>query len=135
MLRFVKFNAVGLIGFMVQMGMLVILVDFCRWPYLWATLVAVEVAVLHNFMWHRQWTWRDRAERSLRGLLTQLGRFQLLNGATSLGGNTVMMVILVGSFHMPVLVAGVLSVAVCTVANFLWAHLFVFSSAASLKVD
>lgn len=135
MLRFLKFNTVGLIGFAVQMGMLATLVDFCRWPYVWATLAAVETAVLHNFMWHRRWTWRDRAEQSLSGFLTQMIRFHLFNGATSLIGNAVVISILVQWLHLPVLSAGALAVGTCTVANFLCAHLVVFRSRPSLEAD
>ena len=29
--------------------------------YLMATLVAVEAAILSNFVWHYRWTWRDRS--------------------------------------------------------------------------
>jgi putative flippase GtrA len=114
---------------------LAILVDSCRWPYVWATLTAVETAVLHNFLWHRRWTWRDRAARSLRGFLKQLARFHLLNGSTSLLGNAVTVALLVESFHLSVLTAGALAVGVCTVANFLWAHLVVFRSQPSLEAD
>ncbi len=30
--------------------------------YLVATALAVEMAVLHNFFWHRRWTWADRRD-------------------------------------------------------------------------
>lgn len=114
------------------MGMLALLVELFRWPYVWAVLVAVETAVLHNYLWHERWTWRDRAEHSLRGRLRQLVGFHLLNGVTSLVGNAVLVTALVEAFRLPVLEAGALAVTVCTIANFLWAHLIVFRCRASV---
>jgi putative flippase GtrA len=54
-----RFAVVGAIGVVVQLGTLEALTALgCH--YLWATGLAVEVAVLHNFMWHQRFTWRDR---------------------------------------------------------------------------
>ena len=33
--------------------------------YLTATALAVELAVLNNFVWHQLWTWRDRPSLTL----------------------------------------------------------------------
>ncbi len=61
MLRsWVRFNAVGIIGLVVQLLVLAVLLRFGL-HYLVATTVAVEAAVLHNFLWHERWTWSERA--------------------------------------------------------------------------
>jgi putative flippase GtrA len=84
-MRFVRFNAVGAIGFAVQMCALVSLLR-AGVPYLLATTLAVEASVLNNFVWHERWTWRDRPAAS-RTRLQRLARFHALNGVVSLGGN------------------------------------------------
>ena len=55
-----KFALVGALGIVVQLAdpRSRSLPLVCQ--YLWATGLAVEAAVLHNFMWHRRFTWRDR---------------------------------------------------------------------------
>ena len=58
--RWIAFNGVGGLGIAVQLGILTLLLRFLDVPYLWATAVAVECAVLHNFVWHQMWTWCDR---------------------------------------------------------------------------
>jgi putative flippase GtrA len=126
MLRFLRFNVVGGIGFGVQMSMLALLVQYYRWPYLWATLAAVETAVLHNFLWHQRWTWRDRPGGGIRGTFSRLIRFHLLNGITSLVGNALAVTVLVESLQLPVMAAGATAVGVCSVANFLWGHYLIF---------
>jgi putative flippase GtrA len=57
--RWAAFNAVGLAGVAVQLACLALLVHAGS-HYLAATALAVEAAVLHNFLWHQRWTWRDR---------------------------------------------------------------------------
>jgi len=59
-LRLFRFSLVGAIGIAVQLGMLAALVAM-KMNYLLATGLAVEAAVLHNFLWHQRYTWADRA--------------------------------------------------------------------------
>ena len=58
------FALVGAIGVVVQLGTLEALTALGG-HYLWATGLAVEAAVLHNFMWHQRFTWRDRGRSRL----------------------------------------------------------------------
>jgi len=58
--RFLRFNAVGAMGIAVQIASLTLLVSALGVHYLPATAVAIELSVLHNFLWHERWTWRDR---------------------------------------------------------------------------
>ncbi len=60
LLRWIKFNAVGGIGIGVQLAALAILRSWLRLDYLPATGLAVEIAVIHNFLWHERFTWADR---------------------------------------------------------------------------
>jgi putative flippase GtrA len=129
--RWVKFNAVGAMGIVVQLGALVVLAGPLRVHYLLATGLAVETAVLHNFLWHERWTWTDRARRAPQpgALLGRLFRFHLSNGLVSMLGNLVLMRLLVGQFRLHYMVANVLSIAACSLANFLLSDLFVFRAA------
>ncbi len=61
--------------------------------YLVATAVAIEVTLLHNFVWHVRYTWRDRAQEG--HLWSQCARFHLSNGAVSMAGNLALMPLLV----------------------------------------
>jgi len=59
-LRFVRFNVVGVMGVAVQLAALMLLVSGLGVHYLPGTAIAIELSVLHNFLWHERWTWRDR---------------------------------------------------------------------------
>src|SRR5260370_17265144 len=56
LLRWVRFNSVGIAGFVVQLATLWILSRGLGIHYLLATPLAVEIAVLHNFLWHAKVT-------------------------------------------------------------------------------
>ena len=126
--RALKFNAVGAIGIVVQLAALAILKSGLKVPYLMATVIAVEIAVLHNFVWHERWTWKDRKD-SGSSVLARLARFHLGNGAVSILVNLVLMRLLVGRFHMQYLIANLVAIAAGSLANFLIGDLFVFRKA------
>jgi len=114
--RWWKFNAVGAVGMVVQ---LVVLGGLNRWipgHYLFASAVAVEITLLHNFVWHVHYTWRDRRDGAAR--TAQLVRFHLSNGMVSLAGNLVLMRLLVQEVHWPVLLSNGVAVLCCSIVNF-----------------
>jgi len=126
--RWLKFNAVGAVGFGVQLAALAVLKGLLRLPYLTATALAVETAVLHNFVWHELWTWRDR-RAAASTTFSRLVRFHLGNGLVSMAVNLVLMRLLVGRFHMQYLIANLLAVAAGSLANFFISDLLVFRRA------
>ncbi len=121
------FNFVGLLGVGVQLSSLAALHGLAGLHYLPATALAVECAVLHNFLWHERWTWADRSSRTVRQSLTRLFRFHLANGAISLGTNLCLMRFLVDGLGVPYLSANLLSITLCSVANFLTSDRYVFA--------
>ncbi|HZR55587.1 MAG TPA: GtrA family protein [Terriglobales bacterium] len=122
-IRWLKFNAVGGIGIVVQLIVLAVLKTGLHIHYLIATAAAVEITVLHNYMWHEKFTWIDRkCERRFGRAL----KFNLSNGLISVVGNITLMQLLVGSMHIHYLAANVVAIAVCSIANFLVSDRFVF---------
>jgi hypothetical protein len=58
-MRWLKFNTVGGMGILIQLRVLAFLTEALRVPYLVATAVAMETAILHNFIWHERFTWAE----------------------------------------------------------------------------
>jgi putative flippase GtrA len=115
-IRWLKFNLVGAMGMVVQFGALAAISRCVGNHYLCASAAAVELAVLHNFVWHVHFTWRDRRDDS--AVLSQLMRFHLSNGLVSLVGNLVLMRVLVQGARMPLLIANCIAILCCSVVNF-----------------
>lgn len=126
--RWARFNLVGAMGFVVQLSVLALLGRLFVGSYLWDSTVAVELAVLHNFVWHVRYTWRDRRDGA--SVWVQLVRFHLTNGAVSLVGNWVLMRVLVAQVHAPVLVANVVASLLCATVNFYVGDVWAFAAGA-----
>jgi putative flippase GtrA len=114
--RWLKFSLVGATGIAVQLLTLGLLLKFSPLHYLIATALAVETSVLHNYIWHKRWTWADR-QIQRKALL----KFNVTNGALSL-----LMWLLVGSVGLDARLANVLTISICALANFLLSDRFVF---------
>jgi putative flippase GtrA len=115
-IRWGKFNLVGAAGMVLQLAALAL---FNRWAgghYLYATAAAIELTLLHNFVWHLHYTWRDRRDDS--ALMVQIVRFHLSNGAISMLGNLALMRILVQGARIPLLVANCIAILCCSIVNF-----------------
>ena len=125
-LRWLKFNAVGALGVGVQLGVLLTLKSGFHLSYPFATALAVEAAVVHNFLWHERYTWADRVQPSWRKSVPRLLRFNLTTGAVSIIGNLVLMKLMVGFGHMNYLVANGVAIVLCSLANFLVSEQWVF---------
>jgi dolichol-phosphate mannosyltransferase len=127
MLHWIKFNLVGVVGFILQSGALFILTHTTpRFSYLAATALAVELAVLNNFVWHQRWTWNDRPTKTKKETMRRLAKFNITTGLVSLGGNLVLMNLLVGHLGLPVLGANLASVAACSILSFVLADRIAF---------
>jgi putative flippase GtrA len=126
--RFGKFNLVGAMGMAVQLGALA---AFDRlWPghYLACTAAAVELTLLHNFVWHLHTTWRDR--RDSTATLGQLLRFHLSNGLVSMAGNLALMPLLVHGARIPVVVANAIAILCLSLVNFCLGNVWAFAARA-----
>ncbi len=126
--RWLKFNFVGGLGIAVQLAALTIFRSFLHLDYLLATALAVEAAVIHNFLWHERFTWADRPAGRVLHSFVRLAKFNLSNGLVSLAGNLLIMRALVGGLRMNYVVANLIAVATCSLVNFLLSDRFVFES-------
>ena len=128
LLRWLKFNFVGLIGIGVQLFVLAFSGSVLHCDYLIATALAVEAAVVHNFFWHERFTWVDRPCERIGQSLSRFAKFNVSNGLVSLVGNLVIMRALVGVLKMNYMGANLLAVAACSIVNYLLSDRFVFES-------
>ena len=120
MKRWMRFNAVGVIGAGVQLGVLALLVRL-HVQYLVATAMAIEVALLHNYVWHCRWTWAGEGGR--------LWRFHLSNGLISLCSNLLLMRLFTGAMGWLPVPANLTAITITSLLNFLLASRWVFASA------
>lgn len=121
--RWLKFNAVGAGGIIAQLGMLTLLKSGLHLDYLLATSLAVEAAVIHNYLWHERFTWADRSSANS---WIRFSKFNATTGMFSILGNVILMRALVGGAHLNYFVANILTIAICSLVNFVVSDCFVF---------
>jgi putative flippase GtrA len=125
-IRWGKFNLVGAMGMVVQLAGLAFFDRVAAGHYMYASAAAIELTLLHNFVWHLHYTWRDRRDDS--ALLAQLMRFHLSNGLVSMLGNLALMRILVDEARMPLLVANSIAILSCSIVNFCLGNNWAFAT-------
>jgi len=122
MRRFLRFNAVGALGVVVQLASLWLLTSVAAVHYAVATAVAVMLAVVHNFAWHWLWTWRDRDVHVVRACT----RFVFTNGLLSIVSNLGVTTALVAGVHAPPVAANAVAIVTSGLLNFWLGDLVVF---------
>ena len=123
--RALRFYAVGGLGIAVQLGVLAALTH-AGVNYVVATALAVEAAVVHNFIWHQRYTWSERRTQGAAAYALRLLKFNSTTGVISIGGNVILMRLLVGEAGFRPLIANLLTIASCSLLNFLVSDRAVF---------
>jgi putative flippase GtrA len=144
MMRWIKFTLAGTAGFAVQIAALAALTKIAGVNYLVASAIAVELAIVCNFVWHERWTWRDRLapptcppKRNARrwkpfgeGGWSRLLRFNALTAVTSIAGSVALTAVFVESAGLSPIAANIASVIALGLVNFVGANTLVFRAAA-----
>ena len=120
-LRFLRFSVAGATGFAVQIAIVGVLANWAGMNYLAATAIAVEAAILVNYLWHEKFTWKDRPAMTARERWLRLGKFNAMTSITSIVGSVMITAVLVESFTLSPLDANVIAVVVLGLINFIGA--------------
>jgi dolichol-phosphate mannosyltransferase len=113
-MQLLKFCAVGVSGYVVNLGVFAICVELLDLHHLVAATLAFVVAVLNNFWWNRHWTFRARGGHA--GF--QAARFFTISTAAFVFA-AAMLELLVSVAGMPELPAQAISIVAATPLNFL----------------
>jgi dolichol-phosphate mannosyltransferase len=122
--RFVRFGVVGASGVVVNQGLLMLLHGSFGAPLLLASIIAIEVSILTNFLLNHVWTWR----LSLRvpGLLRRCLQYHAAAVMAAFAGNVIVLMAAVELFGVDYRLANLVGIAVGTVINFTAGELWIF---------
>jgi putative flippase GtrA len=120
-----RFNAVGIVGVGVQLALLALFKSVMGWSVRLSTIAAVEITVLHNFVWHERWTWAHR-KLELRQIPIRLLRFNVSNGLISIVGNVVMMELLAVRLGLHYMISNMAAILACSLLNYFVSDKLVF---------
>lgn len=134
MTRWIKFTLAGTAGFAVQIAAVAALTQIAGLHYLVATAIAVELAIVCNFVWHERWTWRDRPAVSSPERWARLLRFNALTAVTSIAGSVALTAVFVEGAALSPIAANIASVIALGLVNFAGANTLVFRGAVTIAV-
>jgi putative flippase GtrA len=126
-LRFVKFGIVGGSGVVVNVGLLYAFTAYAKIDYRIASIIAIECAVINNFLWNYFWTWKDRQAGSKRSFAYMLFKFHLSSGLTALIVNWGLLVLLTETLHFYYHISNLIGIGCGAVVNFVLGHYWVFA--------
>ena len=135
--RWCAFNAVGVMGAAVQVLVLTLLIRLLGVVGPVATALAVEAAILHNFLWHERWTWgrRHGGPGGPDGRWLRLARFNLVAGALSITSNVALTAAFAAAFGIDYVLANVLAIGSCSILTFLASDRLVFRAPAGSPAE
>ena len=117
--RLLRFCTVGLSGVLVNLGMLWMLTERFRMYYLYSAAIAVECAIVNNFLWNEVWTFVDKT-RTRRTLQHRLKRFLKFHALCAGGGllNLGVLWMLTDNLGIDYLLSAVVGLSVAIVWNY-----------------
>jgi dolichol-phosphate mannosyltransferase len=116
-MKLFRFGIVGLSGIIVNEGVLIYLKQYDRFSLPVASIVAIELSILSNFIWNDLWTFRSDQEHALSRWWQRLLSFQVV----SIGGaiiNFVILNILATLLGIDYRVANIIGILVAFAWNF-----------------
>lgn len=102
----VRFGAVGLTGAIISVTGLYLLVESARWPLHLALPAAIETALVSNFFWNHNLTFRARRAASHHGVLSRLLRYQAVSAPGAILNALVTLVLASRGVHLLLAAAG-----------------------------
>jgi putative flippase GtrA len=103
-----KFMAVAWLGMVVNTACLFLFKGVLHIRIIPAGMLAIEVAIIHNFIWLRHWAWRDRTLNGHRSFFRQLLLYNVFTGAVDMVANVSVLWSLSTLLHIHYLLANLL---------------------------
>ncbi|MBD2573020.1 glycosyltransferase [Arthrospira platensis] len=121
--RFFRFAVVGFSGLFVDMAIFYLLLDGWGLPLTLSAVLSAEMAIINNFIWNDQWTFRDLSRQQSGGhqRLKRLLKFNLIC-LMGLGLNVIILNLLVSVLGLNAYMAKLGAIAIVTFWNF-WVNL------------
>jgi putative flippase GtrA len=129
---FVRFCIVGALGFLINTALLTLLYRVIGSPLLIAQLIAGEIALFSNFLFHHHWTYK--ANRVRKTMTTLIIQFHATSWVAVIG--SALLVSFAGNvLHLNYLVALVLASGAAIFWNFGWSKYVIWRKQGDSKED
>jgi len=113
--EFIKYCFVGALGAFVNMGLLILLTRFFQMTIEYASPIAIETAIISNFIFNNIWTFSSRTEKA--AIMTRFFRFHMVALTAGLV-NYIVLLILVYALGMLDIIANIIGIVSAMMVNY-----------------
>jgi dolichol-phosphate mannosyltransferase len=108
--RLLKFGLVGTWGFLVNMFFLWFLTEIAGLYYLFSSILAIEIALVNNYVLNDLWTWRDRGKKGKKEYLKRMLQYHIAASVATLVNIAILWILtqLFGIYYLVSNVFGIL---------------------------
>ena len=121
-----KFGLVGIVGFVINQGLLMLLVGVAGFPTWLGSAIAIEASIIGNWAINDSWTWRDRRNAAWH---KRMLKYNLSAGGTAFGVNYPILLFLSGHFGIDYAIANIVGIGFASLGNFLINHHWTYAKA------
>lgn len=122
----------GTLGFIINFVLLTVLYKWLGLPIIIAQIIASELSLFNNFMFHQYWTYRhDSAKKPFSRLIIQFH----ITSWVAIIGSTVLVSFMVGILHMDYVLALIISSGIALFWNFFWTRFAIWRKLPVNKED
>jgi len=132
--RILKFCIVGSSGAVVNMFFLWFFTDIFNLYYLLSSLLAIEISIINNFAWNYLWTWTDRKEQHLKGILIHFFKYHLTMIFAAMG-NFILLIFFKEILGIHYLIANLLGMICVSVINYIVIDRWAFKKGTKNKFE
>ena len=123
--RFITFTFVGVSGIVVNNAILFYAKESLHVPLAIASLIAIQIAIINNFIWNRQFTWTDRPMLGWASIRPGLIKFTLVSWVAG-GLNWILLLLLTRFFDLYYILANLVAILCASVLNYFLNDLWTF---------
>jgi dolichol-phosphate mannosyltransferase len=124
--RFLKFCLVGASGYLVNMFFLWLFYGKLRMFLLLSSFLAIQIAILNNFLWNDKWTWREKREPGAKPFFKRLAKFAMASDFVSAPVNLLGVWIFLNLLEWHYLFSNFLAISLGVILNFLINHYWTY---------
>ncbi|MDR0303300.1 MAG: GtrA family protein [Chitinispirillales bacterium] len=126
MLRFLKFAVVGSSGVVVNQTFLILAVKYLKIDYKIASLMAIETAIITNFILNYNWTWKDRKGKKVTDKLNAFVKFNISSFISAFFLNWITLIFLTEIIQIKFYISNLIGISVAACFNFLMSNFWAF---------
>lgn len=130
--RFISFTFVGISGIFVNSAILYYAKEYLYVPIPIASLIAIQIAIINNFVWNHRFTWTDRDMKGIKAIRIGLIRFTLVSWIAG-GLNWVILLLLHHYVGIHYLLANLIAIFVASILNYFLNDLWTFRQVGDKK--